>query len=216
MKEQLQEEIQESAAKQQIKNEPEIEEREDQPSSSQHTHKQPSQLDSDPDRFLSEAQRRRARRLRRCRSNRKESFPKDVLESIMGDFKRISPENIREVISSMSERFSLGVNLLMRMFKEWQSDPKMAKYTNSVEQPLGALIDGKRERTLTRIKHIEEMIDINPYLTQKEISDKLFEIDKSKKRVLRSAIIRLLKIAGYRKIRIQSQMNEQARTLILK
>lgn len=66
------------------------------------------------------------------------------------------------------------------------------------------MIDGKRERTLTRIKHIEEMIDINPYLTQKEISDKLFEIDKSKKRVLRSAIIRLLKIAGYRKIRIQS------------
>ena len=67
----------------------------------------------------------------------------------------------------MSERFSLGIHLLLRMYQEWQSDPTMAKYTNNVEEPLGALVKGKRMRTHLRIKHIHEMLQHNPYLTQR-------------------------------------------------
>ena len=79
---------------------------------------------------------------------------------------------------------------------------------------MGALINGKRERTHLRIKYIGELLEGNPFLTQKEISDKLFEKDKSKKRVLRSAIIRLLKIAGYRKRKVHSYVSEESKPIL--
>ncbi len=92
----------------------------------------------------------------------------------MSQFSNINQQNGANIIKEISDRFSLGKNLVLRMYKEWQGDPTMAKYTNSVEEPLGALIDGKRERTHSRIKIITELLDNNPYLTQNDISDKLF------------------------------------------
>ena len=69
------------------------------------------------------------------------------------------------------------------------------------------MIDGKRERTHIRLSQLNEVIKNNPYLNYKEISDKIFEYDKSKRRILKAPIIRLLKMANFIKKRINIPNN---------
>jgi hypothetical protein len=128
-----------------------------------------------------------------------------MLDKIRTDFSLLEGRAIVKAddLREISGKYHIAMKVILALYHNWKEDPSLIKFTNSEEEPMGALVDGIRERTLTRIREVEGILALDPYLTAIEISDKLFEKNRSKKRIHTSAINRLIRMAGFVPLKIR-------------